>query len=102
MHHVLMVAPTSLAEGGAPSMDILSLIMGASGVVMGVLFLLISLSVVSWFIIGYKALYYARATSQSVRFLDAFWAAKRLDAVYADCEVLDASPLAQMFKAGYV
>ena len=30
-------------------------------VVMGVLFLLISLSVVSWWIIGYKALYFARA-----------------------------------------
>src|SRR5262245_29902456 len=103
--HVLMVSATSLGAGGGgggESMDILSLIMNASGVVMGVLFLLISLSVVSWFIIGYKGLYYGRATRQSVRFLESFWNTKRLDAVYADCEALDASPLAQMFKAGYV
>jgi biopolymer transport protein TolQ len=101
--HVLMVGATSLAAGGGgESMDILSLLMNASGVVMGVLFLLISLSVISWFIIGYKALYYGRATSQSVKFIELFWAAKRLDGVYNECEVLDASPLAQMFKAGYV
>jgi biopolymer transport protein TolQ len=76
--------------------------MNASGVVMGVLFLLISLSVVSWFIIGYKALYYARASSQSTKFLDEFWNAQRLDAVYQSSEALADSPVAQMFRAGYV
>ena len=102
-HHVLMVTAAGTTAGGTgESLDILSLVMNASGVVMGVLFLLISLSVVSWFIIGYKALYYARASSQSVKFLDAFWAAQRLDGVYQECEKLPDSPIAQMFKAGYV
>jgi biopolymer transport protein TolQ len=101
-HHVVMVTAAGATGGAGESLDILSLIMNASGVVMGVLFLLISLSVVSWFIIGYKALYYARASSQSVKFLDLFWAAQRLDAVYQDCEQLPDSPLAQMFKAGYI
>lgn len=100
--HVLMVTAVAANAPAGETMDILPLIMNASGVVMGVLFLLISLSVVSWFIIGYKALYYARASSQSTRFLDAFWAAKRLDTVYQESEALADSPLAQMFKAGYV
>ncbi|MSP60586.1 MAG: protein TolQ [Myxococcales bacterium] len=97
-----MVTAVAANAPAGETMDILPLIMNASGVVMGVLFLLISLSVVSWFIIGYKALYYARASSQSTRFLDAFWAAKRLDTVYQESEALADSPLAQMFKAGYV
>jgi biopolymer transport protein TolQ len=102
MHdHVLMVTAVGGA-GGGESLDILTLIMHASGIVMGVLFLLISLSVVCWFIIGYKALYFARAGSQSKKFLDMFWTAKRLDQLYQDCESLSESPLAQMFKAGYV
>src|SRR5579871_259568 len=99
-NHVVMV--TAVGGGSGQSLDILQLIINASGVVMAVLFLLICLSVVSWFIIGYKALYYARASSQSSRFLDTFWGAKRLDAVYQESDALADSPLAQMFKAGYV
>ena len=91
------------ATGGASgSLDILSLIMNATGVVLGVLFILISLSVVAWWIIGYKFLYFMRAERQSLTFLDLFWNAKRLDSVYAECEKLPHSPLAQMFRAGYV
>ena len=103
-HSPLLVA--LLASGPAPGsgeqLDILSLILNASGVVLGVVFLLVSLSVVSWFIIGYKALYYSRAAGQSERFLDGFWNAKRLDAVYQETEGLPDSPTAQMFRAGYV
>ncbi len=92
-----------LAAGSSgETLDILPLIMNASGVVMGVLFLLISLSVVSWFIIGYKTRYFWLAGKQSSRFLDLFWQAKRLDAVYQECSQLRESPVAQMFKAGYV
>jgi biopolymer transport protein TolQ len=100
-NHVVMV---SAVGGGAPgaSLDILSLIINATGVVLAVLFVLISLSVVAWWIIGYKAIYFARAERESIRFLDVFWEAKRLDAVYAECEKLTRSPLAQMFRAGYV
>jgi biopolymer transport protein TolQ len=106
---VLMVSPVTTmaafaAAAGTPgaSLDILSLIMNATGVVLGVLFLLISFSVVAWWIIGYKAVYFARAEKESLRFLDLFWEAKRLDAVYSECERLSRSPLAQMFRAGYV
>ena len=94
----------TVASAGAPGqrMDIFSLVMGATGVVLGVLFILVSLSVVSWWIIGYKALYFRNAENESIRFLNAFWEAKRLDAVYTDSEKMARSPLAQMFRAGYV
>ena len=71
--HVVMVSAVHAAAPGAQeSMDILPLILNASGVVMGVLFLLVSLSVVSWWIIGYKALYFERAVRESIDFLNAF------------------------------
>ena len=102
MHsHFLSVSPVSLAAGGE-SLDILSLLMNASGVVMGVLFLLICLSVVSWWIIGYKALYYGRAVRESLGFLDAFWKTRRYDQLVQESEAFPRSPIAQMFRAGFV
>ena len=93
---------TVLAAPSGPSLDILELVLGASGVVMGVLFLLICLSVIGWYVIGFKALYLSRAQGESIQFLDAFWQAKRLDAVYQHAEHRRRSPIAHMFKAGYV
>jgi biopolymer transport protein TolQ len=101
-NQVLMVTAVSTGAGAGSSLDILSLIMNATGVVLGVLFILISLSVVAWWIIGYKALYFARAERESIRFLDLFWEAKRFDGLYSEAEKLSRSPLAQMFRAGYV
>src|SRR5215471_18341772 len=84
------------------SLDILQLITNASGVVMGVLVLLIGLSIISWYIIGFKALYLARAQAESARFLEAFWQSKRMDAIYKTSEALRRSPVAQVFRAGYI
>jgi biopolymer transport protein TolQ len=84
------------------SLDILQLITNASGVVMGVLALLIGLSIMSWYIIGFKALYLARAQAESARFLEAFWQSKRMDAIYKTSEELRRSPVAQVFRAGYI
>ena len=92
------VAPS----GGGESLDILSLLLNASGVVMGVLFLLISLSVVSWWIIGYKALYFGRAVRESIGFLDAFWKTRRYDQLMTESEGFPRSPIAQMFRAGFI
>ena len=102
--HVLSVTVANAAApaGAAGSLDILSLILNATGVVLAVLFILILLSVFAWFIIGYKAIYFARAERESIKFLDMFWAAKRLDTLYQQSEALARSPLAQMFRAGYV
>ncbi len=93
----------SLATTGQPSdMDILSLVMQASGVVMGVLILLVFFSLVSWYIIGYKFFYLHRAQSETETFLDTFWQSKRLDEIYQTAEEMKRSPISQVFKAGYV
>ena len=76
-----------LVEGtGGGSFDLLQLLLGASGMVRGVLFLLVCLSIIGWYVIGYKAFYLSRAQGESIRFLEAFWQAKRLDAIYQDAE----------------
>src|SRR6188474_1278193 len=101
--HVLTVhAVTASAANPTEPLDMLSLLMNASGVVMAVLFLLICLSVVSWWVIGYKALYFARAVRESLGFLDAFWKTRRYDQLVQESESFPRSPLAQMFRAGFV
>ena len=100
MVSLLLTAP--VAAQGTGSFDLLQLLLGASGVVRGVLFLLVCLSIIGWYVIGYKALYLNRAQGESMRFLEAFWQAKRLDAVYQEAEHKRRSPIAHMFKAGYV
>jgi biopolymer transport protein TolQ len=94
---ILLAAP---ASGG--NFDLLQLLLNSSGVVRGVLFFLVCLSIIGWYVIGYKAMYLNRAEKESLRFLDAFWQAKRLDTVYQEAEKTRRSPIAHMFKAGYV
>jgi biopolymer transport protein TolQ len=91
-----------VAAQGTGSFDLLELLLGSSGVVRGVLFLLVCLSIIGWYVIGYKTLYLNRAQNESFRFLEAFWQAKRLDAVYQEAQLKKRSPIAHMFKAGYV
>jgi biopolymer transport protein TolQ len=95
----------TLLLAAAPSggnFDLLQLLLNSSGVVRTVLFLLVCLSIIGWYVIGYKALYLNRAQSESLKFLETFWQAKRLDAVYQETERTKRSPIAHMFKAGYV
>ena len=74
-----------------------------SGLVVGaVLALLLAASVVSWAIILKKWMALRKAQAQSARFLEVFWESKRLDAIYEAAEGLPASPIAAVFRAGYV
>ncbi len=72
------------------------------GVVIVTVLILILLSVISWVIIGYKGVALMAAQRATGRFLEAFWGAKRLDAVYQAAEGLKRSPVAQVFRAGYI
>jgi len=91
-----------LQAGGGESMDIISLIRGASPVVMGVMILLGVMSLATWFVIGSKALYLLRGTSRSAAFLDAFWRAKMLEDVWKTTESAPPSPVSELFRAGYL
>jgi biopolymer transport protein TolQ len=73
----------------------------ASGIELSVLVLLAGASAYSWALIAMKLLQLRKARGESVTFLDAFWKASRLDAIYSTSQKLDASPLARVFRAGY-
>ena len=92
------------AQAAAPeeTRGILEILMDASGVVMGVMILLLVMSLVSWYVIGFKFIYIRRANRESALFLDTFWQSKRLDAIFQSAEQYTRSPVAQVFKAGYI
>jgi len=74
-----------------------------SGIVVScALILLVVSSLVSWTIIFRKAIHLRRAAGQSAQFLETFWRSKRLDQIYTAAEGLPLSPVAQVFRAGYV
>jgi biopolymer transport protein TolQ len=78
-----------------------TLFAGTGLVVKLVLVVLIFFSVVSWAIIFFKLLQVNRANSESERFLDFFWKAKRFDAINAQLDRFANSPLTVLFSEGY-
>jgi biopolymer transport protein TolQ len=92
------ISMLSLAAAGDSPLE---LILGASGVVMVVIGLLVLMSVLCWYIIGFKYLQLARARRESESFAEAFWQSKDIDAIYEQARTVATSPLAAMFLAGY-
>jgi biopolymer transport protein TolQ len=101
--HMMIYFANGIADGGAgQKLDIWTLVLQSRGAVLFVLLLLVLFSLMSWYVIVYKIMVLRRARIETVAFLDTFWNSKRLDAIYqASNEKLN-SPVAQMFKAGYV
>ncbi|WP_298432188.1 protein TolQ [Geobacter sp.] len=79
----------------------MTLFAGTGLVVKLVLIVLIFFSVVSWAIIFFKLLQVNRANSESERFLEFFWKAKRFDAINAQLDRFTNSPLTVLFSEGY-
>ena len=79
----------------------MELITNAGLVVKLVLLILAYFSVTSWAIIIYKTLVIQRATRDSARFLDFFWATRRFDAVSQGLGNFRHSPLAVLFRDVY-
>jgi biopolymer transport protein TolQ len=71
-------------------------------VVFLVLAILLGMSAACWGIIYYKWRFLRRAQHQSIEFLETFWGSKRLDAIFQTSEKLVHSPIAQVFRSGYV
>ena len=84
------------------SLDYVEMVTHGGPVVTGVLILLVASSLASWTIIFRKLLHLRRAQAESVRFLETFWRSKRLDSIYGEAEQMPVSPVAQVFRAGYV
>lgn len=70
-------------------------------VVQAVLVILCFFSIVSLGIILYKFRQVYRANSQSEKFLEFFWKVKRFDAINAQLDRFDDSPLAVLFSEGF-
>lgn len=81
--------------------DAWDLILQAGPVVKLVLLILVLFSIYSWAIIFTKKLQLTKMSILNSKFLDLFWQAASLDAVFADVERFHGSSLAPVFKAGY-
>lgn len=94
--------PTGLPMEGAFGTDILQMVYHAGPVVKVVLMILLMFSVLSWAIIFTKYRLLRRAMAQDATFLDFFWETRDIKKIYAASEELSHSPVAGLFKAGYL
>jgi biopolymer transport protein TolQ len=83
------------------AINYIDVLKSASGVELMVLIVLAGASAYSWALITMKSLQLRKARSESVAFLDTFWKASRLDAIYQASQQLESSPLSRVFRAGY-
>jgi len=90
-----------LAVAAGTGMDTWSLIANASLVVQLVMALLALMSVLGWYIIGYKVLYVRRAQQETAKFIDSFWRSRDIEVIYQHAQALRHSPVSSMFLAGY-
>ncbi|MCA9705764.1 MAG: MotA/TolQ/ExbB proton channel family protein [Myxococcales bacterium] len=82
--------------------DLVALLTASQGIVLVVVIILLLLVALCIFVVFYKLVHITQAQAQSISFLDRFWESKRLDEIYQVAERLKRSPIAAMFRAGYV
>ena len=83
------------------SHNIVDMVSSSGPVVQAVLYVLLSFSVISWGIMLYKLRQLRQARRESERFTVVFWQTKNLPAIQTAALEMKASPLAQVFRAGY-
>ena len=98
-----------LQGGASDRLDVNQLIFDASPMVKGVMLILVAMSVCCWLIIFSKGLQLFRAGRSSARFVKLFWNedaapwnADRLEGVYGRVKAFGNSPVASVFRSGYV
>jgi biopolymer transport protein TolQ len=82
--------------------DLIHMISNAGLVVQLVLLLLLFFSVTSWAIILIKYRYIQRSFRQSAEFTEFFWKSRDLSNAFTKAKQLHGSPLARIFRIGYV
>jgi biopolymer transport protein TolQ len=82
--------------------DLIHIIFNAGLVVQLILLLLLIFSISSWAIILVKYRYIKRAFHQSAEFTEFFWKSRDLSNAFAKAKQLHGSPLARIFRIGYV
>jgi len=84
------------------SIDIINMIMNAGLMVQFVLVLLLFFSITSWAIMIMKYRYIKRAFYESAIFIDFFWKSRDLSDAFNKAKQLRGSPLARIFRVGYL
>ena len=87
---------------GIAQLDIVNMIGNAGPMVKFVMLLLLFFSIMSWAIILIKYRYIRRAYRESGEFTDFFWKSRDLSNAFAKAKQLHSSPLARIFRIGYV
>ena len=102
----LMLAAVAKAwaapAAGNPGNGIVHMLFGAGTVVKMVLILLVLLSIACWAVIFVKYRLFKRVSKESSRFLNLFWNSKSLVAVFREAKKMEESPLAEIFRVGYM
>jgi biopolymer transport protein TolQ len=82
--------------------SVLEMFSNASLMVQLVLLLLVFFSIASWTIILLKYNYIRKAFNESAYFIDFFWNKRDLSDAYAKAKQLESSPVARIFRIGYM
>ena len=82
--------------------NLINMISNAGLMVQFVLLLLLFFSVTSWAIIIIKYRYIKKAYQESALFTDLFWKSRDLSNAYKEAKELQGSPIARIFRIGYV
>jgi biopolymer transport protein TolQ len=102
---VALLAQAAQPDAGSGELssntDIVRLILDSSWLSLGVLFILLTFSAISWGITLYKIAVFRRAARQTATFLDVFRKSSKFSEVQAVCPSLKESPLVGLFQAGY-
>ncbi|MBL7179901.1 MAG: protein TolQ [Pseudomonadota bacterium] len=83
-------------------MNLIHIIRNAGLMVQFVLLLLLFFSITSWAIMIMKYRYIKRAYAESAMFADFFWKSKDLSEAFTKAKQLQGSPIARVFRVGYV
>ena len=86
----------------AADLDLIQMISGAGIMVQMVLLLLLFFSITSWAIMLIKYRYLKRAFRESALFSEFFWKSRDLSEAYKKAKQLVGSPIARVFRVGYV
>ncbi|MFC1815773.1 protein TolQ [Thermodesulfobacteriota bacterium] len=84
------------------AINIMEMVSNAGLMVQFVLLLLLFFSITSWTIILIKYRYVKRAFKESAFFTEFFWQSRDLSAAFAKAKQLPGSPIARIFRIGYV
>ena len=98
---MLTAPPVLFSLAASEATSTFRLIAHADPIVKMVILVLVMFSLLSWAIILQRFVLLRRAASQSVAFLDRFWATTSLEEAYGEVGRYPDSPIATAFAAGY-